>query len=451
MDYSTIKFLGLDHIGIDAQKSFHSYDPTTNNHTIKIHLIKDDNIHCPTCGCCQNIKLRGSKSQIIKYSSTVEDNINIFLYRRIFKCENCGSYFKERNPFTSENRKISYQKEVKILNALRDINSTFKRVATHFEVSPTFVTNLFDKKVSLNRLTLPDVICVDEVYSKKLSFHSYCFIVYSPQMKRIIEVLDSRKLDSLMDFFCKIPIKERDNVKFFSTDLYDTYRVLAKKCFPKAKICADPFHVIKNISDAFHSLRREIMNYYDYLKHEKNNYYWLLKKYWRLLSLDPSKLNHKRFKVNKQGQFMSQHEILEYIFTIDKRLEIAYDLLHEYRNFNQTATIDNAEEWLDELIQKFIHSGIKQYEKVWKMLKNWRLEIINSFNKVNGFRITNGSMERVNRDVKTMFRLSFGSTNFERMRNRIMFAINKDAPILYNRKNKTNKRKGKLRGPYKQK
>lgn len=78
-----------------------------------------------------------------------------------------------------------------------------------------------------------------------------------------------------------------------------------------------------------------------------------------------------------------------------------------------------------------------QYEKVWKMLKNWRLEIVNSFNKINGFRITNGSMERVNRDVKTMFRLSFGSTNFERIRNRIMFAINKDTPILYNRKNKT--------------
>ena len=60
-------------------------------------------------------------------------------------------------------------------------------------------------------------------------------------------------------------------------------------------------------------------------------------------------------------------------------------------------------------------------------------------------------MERVNRDIKTMFRLSFGSTNFERMRNRIMFAINNNAPILYNRKNNTNKRKGKLRGKYKQK
>lgn len=144
---------------------------------------------------------------------------------------------------------------------------------------------------------------------------------------------------------------------------------LAKKCLPKAKICADPFYVIKNITDAFHSLRRKIMNYYDYLKKERNNYYWFLKKYWRLLSLEPSKLSNKRFNVNKQGQFMSQHEILEYIFTIDKRLEIVYDLLQEYSNFNHTSTIENADEWLDELILKFIRSKISQFEKFGSCLK----------------------------------------------------------------------------------
>lgn len=58
-------------------------------------------------------------------------------------------------------------------------------------------------------------------------------------------------------------------------------------------------------------------------------------------------------------------------------------------------------------------------------------------------------MERVNRDIKTLFRLSFGTTNFERMRNRIMYSLNSDSPILYNRKQKTNKRNMRPRGPYK--
>ena len=60
-------------------------------------------------------------------------------------------------------------------------------------------------------------------------------------------------------------------------------------------------------------------------------------------------------------------------------------------------------------------------------------------------------MERVNRDIKTIFSISFGSTNFTRVRNRIMFSINDSSPILYTRKNTSNKKKGKPRGPYKKK
>ena len=57
-------------------------------------------------------------------------------------------------------------------------------------------------------------------------------------------------------------------------------------------------------------------------------------------------------------------------------------------------------------------------------------------------------MERVNREIKTFFGISFGSTNFVRVRNRIIYSINEDAPILAWRKTKSNKRLGKARGRY---
>lgn len=41
-----------------------------------------------------------------------------------------------------------------------------------------------------------------------------------------------------------------------------------------------------------------------------------------------------------------------------------------------------------------------------------------------GVRISNSPMKRANRDIKTLFRLSFGSKNFKRMRNRIMYVMN---------------------------
>ena len=50
MEFESIKRLGLDHIGIDTQKSFETYDQDTNNHIIIIYLLKSKNVVCPLCG-----------------------------------------------------------------------------------------------------------------------------------------------------------------------------------------------------------------------------------------------------------------------------------------------------------------------------------------------------------------------------------------------------------------
>ena len=121
---------------------------------------------------------------------------------------------------------------------------------------------------------------------------------------------------------------------------------------------------------------------------------------------------------------------------IDSNLKDAYELLNEYRNFNSVATIDNAAEMLDELIIKFHNSNINEYHKSYKLLKNWRQEIINSFHRINGHVISNGGMERANRDIKTIIRHAYGFTNFSRLRNRIMYVKNDDASILGYRKTK---------------
>ena len=100
------------------------------------------------------------------------------------------------------------------------------------------------------------------------------------------------------------------------------------------------------------------MKKYAYLKLENDNYYWLFKRYWKLLTKDRTKMSHERFKVNQAGQYMSQFEIIDYMLSISKELKLAYELLHEYRNFNETATVENAEEWLNELILKLLNRRI---------------------------------------------------------------------------------------------
>lgn len=58
-------------------------------------------------------------------------------------------------------------------------------------------------------------------------------------------------------------------------------------------------------------------------------------------------------------------------------------------------------------------------------------------------------MERANRDIKTILRLSFGSSIFPRMRNRIMWLWMMIQRFYIQEKSCTNKRKLKARGPYK--
>ena len=447
MDYESIKRLGLDHYNIDLEKSFETFDSSNNNHTIVLYLKKDKTISCPYC-FSNHLLSRGSKSNNLKYSSAVENNINIKLYRRVYKCLDCDKTFKEENIFTSSKKQITIQKDLQILNALRDKTRTYTSVAKEFNVSTSYVIDMFDRKVDLKRLQLPQVLCIDEVYAKKLTKHSYCCVLYSPQWKKIIDILDSRHKLDLIDYFSRIPKQEKDNVKFISIDMWDSYRQMAKLCLPKAIICVDSFHVISHLSSAFKSIRIKIMKKYEHLKKENDNYYWLFKKYSNFLMADVSKLP-EYIKVKHSGMYLSKYRIIEDMLSLDDNLRLAYELKEEYRNFNSSATILNAEEWLDELILKFLNSNISEYYPFANLLINWRDEIINSFNRLNDHRISNGPMERVNRDIKTIFEISFGSTNFTRVRNRVIFSINDSSPILYHRKSSSNKRIAKPRGKYK--
>lgn len=429
MDKESIYRLGLDHISnIDIRLSDEIYDSTNNNHIIFITLLKDTKLCCPHCGQIGNYVLRSSRIQVFNHSSFEANNLTIKLKRRIYLCD-CGRTFTEPNPFTESKKKNTIQKNMKVLFALKDINKSFKDVANEFNLSVTTIQNIFDSNVDITRQTLTEVLCVDEVYSKHCGYHKYCFITYSPQLDKILDVLPSRNKEDLCGYFGKIPLFERKKVKFFSMDLYEVYRQVAQLCFPNALISADHFHVIKNLTEQFNSARIRIMKKYEHLKSQNDSWYWLYKKYWRKLLKNPEKLGYQKFKVSKSGMFLDEHEIVDYMLSIDNDLKEGYDLLVEYKNFNSCATIDNAEAWLDELIIKFHTSPLDEYYKSYKLLKNWRKEIINSFHRVNGYIISNGGMERANRDIKTIIRHAYGYTNFNRLRNRIMYVKNNDAPI----------------------
>lgn len=447
MDFESIKHLGVNPYLFIFDDCEERFDQDNINHIIILHMIKENNKECPLCKS-NKVVSKGTKSNEFIHANRDEKNIKIKLYRHVYKCNNCNHYFRQDNPFVIQGNKLTHSNDVEILEAIRNIKTTYSDIAKRFNVSPTYVQNLFDKKVKVSRGSMPTVLAIDEVYNRKLTSTKYCCVLYDPMNRKIVDILDSRRKDYLIDYFARIPYSEKKEIVVVSMDLYKNYRDIVHLCLPEACIAADSFHVIKNLNECFNKIRKRIMRNYEFLKKEKSYYYWFLKKFWKYLLMnveDPGEV----IEIRKTGATMTVTAIIEAMLKVDEELKRAYNLKELYREFNLTATYANANEQFDVIAEAFKQSQIKEYYTFYKLLINWKNEILTSFLRLGNWRVSNGNLERKNSDIKTLVKVSNGFTNFTRTRNRIMFSINKNVPIKSDRLKDTNKYKGQKRKPYK--
>lgn len=448
MNYDIIKLLNLKYELIDNYKSFDYYDDKGTHH-IELYLNNEIPRLCHRCKG-SDVFIYSSRKNLVKHSSLTEANILLHIHKRIYKCNSCGHVYLQDSPIIEENKRISIYKDVLILNDLKDATYTYKKLSEKYFVSPTYISNLFDRKVDIKRGSLPEVLCIDELYSKKLSKYHYLCVLYSPQRKTIIDILESRRKDFLIDYFANISGIEKQNVHYVAIDMWDNYRQIIKLCLPSAYICVDSFHVIKQLNFCFNKVRIRVMKHYSNLKKEGHEYYWLLKKFWKFLLINLDKLPSDFIFKTRTGMELSKYQIVDYMLDLNSDLKQAYELKEAYREFN--LTMDNPQmaiEPLEILILKFKQSRIHEYESYWKLLENWKDKILNSFYRVNGFRISNGPIEKANSEIRKLIKVSYGCSNFPRFRNRAMFIINKNEPILGVKKPNNNNRTFKPRGSYK--
>jgi len=67
-------------------------------------------------------------------------------------------------------------------------------------------------------------------------------------------------------------------------------------------------------------------------------------------------------------------------------------------------------------------------------LNNWKAEIVNSFIKFKGQRVSNGPIEGRNSLIKKILKIANGYSNFKRFRNRIMYCLNRYASHSFKKK-----------------
>ena len=257
--------------------------------------------------------------------------------------------------------------------------------------------------------------------------------------KKIIYVYPSRRKDRLTSELSFIPKNERLNVKYVIIDMWDTYRDLARIYFPNCKIAVDSFHVIKHLNDAIDSIRLKVMKKFN--KHtntliQNDIYYYMLKKYHFFFTMNFENIFNGQTYIRKLKTRWTKHEIRNYLFSIDDDLKNAYILKERYREFNLTADYETCDQEFEELINDFLNSKHEEFRTFGKLLYHWKKEIKNSFIRYLGKRLSNGPIEGANSRIKTILKSANGYINFNRLRNRIMYSLNKDIPIKGNPKRK---------------
>ena len=406
-----------------SQSDINSIDISSD--ASKVNIILNSTLSkCPFCGSSL-IESKGFYTRQVKVPITALKESQVSLKVKRFRCRNCNHSFSDPKHLSPANHSVSYATVLQVMDLLKTPGMTFKQVAAQTGISETTVVRIFDDHCHIPRITFPEAVCIDEVYTINSSYDSkFSCIFYDFSKHSIIDILPSRRKRELHRYLTVIPKKELENVKYVCIDMYKPYKDICSIYFKKATICVDSFHVVKHLNDDLNQIRIRLSKKYPSDSQE----YYLLKNF-RFLLFDRSIELDNKAKWNKKFQrFLNYRQLLDMLLSIDIDLYNGYNLKERYIYFNNSSS--DLEQKLDSLINDFIKANIPEFQEFVGLLQHWRIEILNSFCMLHGKRINNSVAESLNSQVKLVLYNSKGIRNSERRRKRIMYAINKSGFLI---------------------
>lgn len=166
----------------------------------------------------------------------------------------------------------------------------------------------------------PRVLGIDEHCFSKKDATTFCDL----RRHRVFDVVLGRSEAALEDYLAKLPGKDR--VRVVCMDLASVYRSLVRKHFPKAKIVADRFHVIRLINHHFLACWREI----DPTGARHRGLLSLMRRHRHNLKLEQKA---------QLGLYFDQFPVMREIYRFKQRL--CYLLLNKHRTRKQCQHLAN--------------------------------------------------------------------------------------------------------------
>ena len=359
----------------------------------------------------------------LKHTDVFGYQSKIVLIKRRFICHKCKKKFIEKTSINQNRCTISNDVKKKIRKDLLNYNLSLKYIAEINHVSDVEVRNELKaimKDYPQFPKSLPRVISFDE-FKADTDHGKYAFIMNDPIHKKSLDILQSRKKEYLIKYFTKI--NNRHSVEYVISDMYETYLIVTKIMFPKAKYVVDRFHYITYIMDALDAIRIRLQDEYG----KKSKEYKLLKnrKNVSLLRIYFNNVDNwytytKRYK-NGHMVDVLKINILDEMLELNDELKRGYQLKELFLDIVNHASYDTAERVFLSFIDLCKESKIEEFIEASKTIKNWLPYIVNSFIDK---RFSNGYTEGVNNKIKVIKRIGFGYKNFNFFRLRLLYILN---------------------------
>ena len=379
--------------------------------------LKDKRTICPFC-FYDNIVIKDYYKVKIKNSIIRKHKLYINIKVRRYKCKCCNKTFKQKFNFYEDNHSISKQTIMLVQNMLMD-KVSMEYIAIELDIDRKTVINILDDLPEPQRLKLPSVICLDEFHfsNSNTKAGKYPCVISNPFNTELIDIVESRRKNYLIDYFSNISFKERNNVKYFISDMNQTYRSIRKMFFRNSLHIVDHFHIIKLFTDAIQKVRINIMN----KQKDNSKEYKYLKSKWKLFLKNRFDLKDSTYTksgivyytLDDVDMVLKKYPDLFFVYWAKEEFSNKMLKLHEY---------DETKKAIDFFINQYSKSTIKELNDIAKTFTNWYDEIINAYSKnTYGVVLTNAMAESNNNYIQTLINIGYGYTNFKRLRKRVLY------------------------------
>lgn len=365
-----------------------------------IHVQPDPQVAPLACPHCQASRLlsKGRYRRTVRHLDCFNQTTCLIVHTRRFLCASCRKTFIPALPGILPGRHSSEPFRETIYQQHHEGICT-KVLARRQSLGQATVSRIyqqFTRRKAAERLSLdcPQYLGIDEHTLHKSQ--RFCTTFCDLKNRRIFDVQPGRSEADLAGFLSKL--KGRERVKIVCIDLSSPYRSLIRRYFPKARILADRFHVVRLIQHHFMQLARHLAAG---LKNHRGNL--------AALRTAPERLEEKR------------RERLENLFIAHPILRIVHQRMHQLRDLmnHRHQTKQKCRERIRELletIRELRENQAKPLQTLAATLEDWIEPIACMWRTTRN----NGITEGFHRKMKLIQRRAYGFRNFENYRLRVI-------------------------------